>query len=175
MKTLVLYRSKSGFVKKYAEWLAEELHADLADAKTFSGNRFADYDAVVFGGGLYVSGIYGLGIIKRNLKRLQGKRVAVFASGASPPRPETVVKVRNHNFSAEQQAQVAFFYMRGGFDYGKLKPVDKVLMRLLKWRLMFKREKTPDERGMLLAYRKPQDFTRRENIRPLVKYIRGIH
>lgn len=175
MKTLVLYRSKSGFVKKYAQWLAEELHGDLKDAKTVRASEFAQYDAIVFGGGLYMTGIHGVRIIKGNLKKLQGKRVAVFASGASPARPETVVKVRDRNFTQAQQKQIGFFYMRGGFDYAKLTPVDKFLMRLLQWRLFLKREKTPDERGMLSAYRKPQDFTRRDNIRPLVKYLRGQH
>ena len=29
VKTLVVYWSKTGFVKKYAEWIAEELKADL--------------------------------------------------------------------------------------------------------------------------------------------------
>jgi len=29
MKTVVVYKSISGFTKKYAEWIAEELDADL--------------------------------------------------------------------------------------------------------------------------------------------------
>ncbi len=35
MKTAVIYRSKSGFVKKYAEWIAEETGADLFDGASF--------------------------------------------------------------------------------------------------------------------------------------------
>jgi hypothetical protein len=33
MKALVLYRSKSGFTKKYAEWIARELSAEVLEAK----------------------------------------------------------------------------------------------------------------------------------------------
>ena len=33
MKTVVVYKSISGFTKKYAEWIAHELRADLLGAK----------------------------------------------------------------------------------------------------------------------------------------------
>ena len=29
MKTLVVYTSQTGFTKKYAEWISEEIHADI--------------------------------------------------------------------------------------------------------------------------------------------------
>lgn len=31
MKTIVIYKSKTGFVRKYAEWISEELSADIYD------------------------------------------------------------------------------------------------------------------------------------------------
>lgn len=29
VNTLIIYKSKTGFTKRYATWIAEELHADL--------------------------------------------------------------------------------------------------------------------------------------------------
>ena len=31
MKTVVIYKSRTGFTKKYAEWISEELSADIFD------------------------------------------------------------------------------------------------------------------------------------------------
>jgi flavodoxin len=84
MKTLVIYKSKTGFVRKYAEWIAEELRADLFPADRIHKSLYRSYDAVIYGGGLYAGGISGIGHIKNNLADLEGKKVIVFASGASP-------------------------------------------------------------------------------------------
>ena len=49
MKTLVVYTSQTGFTKKYAGWIAEEMNADiydLNDAKKKGDDFFAGYDAI---------------------------------------------------------------------------------------------------------------------------------
>jgi len=172
MKTVVIYKSKSGFVKKYAEWITQEISADIFDAAKVSSSIFDSYDTVIYGGGLYVSGINGVKLITNNLPKLAGKKVIVFASGATPPREEDIKKVWDMNFTVEQQKQIRLFYMRGGFDYNRLTLVDKVLMNMLKWKIRLKRssERVADERGMLAAYDKPMDFTRKQNIEELVAY-----
>jgi hypothetical protein len=47
-------------------------------------------------------------------------------------------------------------------------------MNLLKLKLARKKEKTPDERGMLAAYSRPVDFTKRDRIRDLVACAAGL-
>jgi menaquinone-dependent protoporphyrinogen IX oxidase len=176
MKTVVIYRSKSGFVRKYAEWIAEELSADLIEHSKADASTFERYDAVVYGGGLYVGGINGVKIITSNMNRLEGKRVTVFASGATPPRTEALEEIVKKNFTPEQLKKLKFFYLRGGFDYGKLGFTDKALMLLMKSKLLLRKYVTknmqPDEKGLLSAYDKPVDFTKRKNIKELVDYIR---
>jgi menaquinone-dependent protoporphyrinogen IX oxidase len=173
MKTIVVYRSKSGFVKKYAEWIAAELSADLLEASRVTIHQLMAYDTVIYGGGLYAVGINGVKLITQNLDKLNGKKVIVFASGATPPREEALTEVRNKNFSPEELKRIRFFYFRGGFDYHKLKPVDKMLMNLLKWILKRKKNLTADERGMLEVYDHPADFTQKKNIDELIQYVRS--
>ncbi len=171
MKTVVLYKSKTGFVKKYAEWIAEELSADIFEASKVTSDMLTTYDVVIYGGGLYAAGINGVKLITQNLYKFEGKKVVVFATGASPCREEAINEVRNKNFTYEQQKHIRFFYLRGGFDYSKLKPFDKLLMTLLKWKMKRKKELTPDERGMLAAYDEPVDFTRKKNIDEIISYV----
>lgn len=171
MKTIVIYKSKTGFAKKYAEWIAEELSADIFDVSKVNTNMLTAYDTVIYGGGLYAVGINGVKYITQNLDKLKDKKVVVFATGASPFREEAIRDVRDKNFTSEEQKCIQFFYLRGGFDYSKLKPFDKVLMTLLKCKMKMKKELTPDERGMLASYHKPADFTRKKNIDEIITYV----
>lgn len=173
MEIIVLYKSKGGFAKKYAQWIAQELEADLYDASNISVDHLKAYDRVVFGGGLYAVGINGVKIITNNMGVLKGKKIAVFATGASPGREEVIQEVKDNNFTPEQQNDIGFFYLRGGFDYAKLGVIDKILMKLLKLKLSSKKDLTADETGMLMAYSNPVDFTRQDKIAPLVDYIRS--
>lgn len=172
MKSVVIYKSKSGFVKKYAEWIAKELSADIFESSKISNDKLADYDTIIYGGGLYAVGINGIKRIKKNISILKNKKVIVFATGASPSRAEIIDEVRNKNFTLEQQKYIQFFYLRGGYDNSKVKPFDKLLMLLLKWQLKSKDQLTADEKGMLNAYAQPVDFTRKKNIEEIIHYVK---
>jgi len=175
MKSVVIYKSKTGFTKKYAEWISEALSADLFEGSKVTANMLAAYETVIYGGGLYAVGISGVKLITKNLDKLQDKKVVVFATGASPFREEAFNEVRNTNFTSTEQKHIQFFYLRGGFDYNKLKPIYKVFMTLLKWKIKWKiirkKELTHDERGMLETYDKPADFTRKNKIDKLITYV----
>lgn len=171
MKTIVIYKSKTGFTKKYAQWIAAELSADLLEAAVVAADKLAAYDTVIYGGGLYAVGINGLKLITKNLDKLQGKKVVIFATGASPVGAEVIHEVMSKNFTPDQQKSIRFFYLRGGFDYSKLKIFEKVLMSLLKWKLKRQKQLTPDEKGMLAAYDQPVDFTRKRDIDEIVAYV----
>lgn len=48
MKTLVIYTSQTGFTKRYAEWISEEINADiydLKDVKKKTNDFFETYEA----------------------------------------------------------------------------------------------------------------------------------
>lgn len=170
MKAVVIYKSQTGFTKKYAEWIAEELAADIFHVSEANIDMLKNYDTVVYGGGLYASGISGIKFITENSDSLKGKRVIVFATGASVGRAEEIDGVKNKKFTAEQQKYIKFFYLRGGFNYEKLSSFNKILMTLLKWKLKTKKDLTADERGMLASYDHPVDFVKKKNIQELVTY-----
>jgi menaquinone-dependent protoporphyrinogen IX oxidase len=169
--TVVVYRSISGFTKKYAEWIAQECKADLFDARTISTEKLLEYSIIIFGGSLHAVGINGLNLVKESLPKLMDKKIVVFAVGASPPTEGILSKILERNFSGIDTGNLKLFYLRGGFNFGKLDLTNKILMALFRVRISFKKKKTPDEKGMLAAYSKPIDCTRRENIRELVDYI----
>ena len=131
MKTIVVYKSLSGFTEKYARWIADELDADLRERRQVKAEDVSEYDVVIYGGSLHAVGISGVDIIKENMEKFTDKKIIVFATGASPHRPEIMEEVKNRNFGPEERQRIRFFYFRGGFDYSKLGFVNKILMTLM--------------------------------------------
>lgn len=173
MKTIVIYKSKTGFAKKYAQWIAEALSADIFETSKISIDMLVDYDTVIYGAGLYAIGINGVKLITNNMDKLKDKKIVVFATGVTPSRTSDIDKIRDNNFTAEQQQYIKFFYLRGGFNYNNLTAFDKVLMTLLKWKIKCKKQLTPDETGMLAVYNKPVDFTVKKNINSIINYVKS--
>lgn len=177
MKALVVYWSKTGFTEKYAKWIAEELNADLISGEKVEKDMLDEYDMYVFGGSLHAVGIGGAQFIKKNIDIIKNKKTAVFAAGASPGRREIIEEVKAKNFRREELNAFRFFYLRGGFDFNKLSFKDKMLMRMMKWKLNKKKKSskklTEDEEGMLDAFENPVDFTDRKNIQELIEYLKN--
>jgi len=175
MKTVVVYKSKTGFAKKYAVWLAEELSADLFEASRVNINQLSGYDTVIYGGSLHAVGIIGLQLITNNIEKLKDKKLVVFATGASPSSEAVIEEIIANNIPPGKRDIIKLFYLRGGFNYDKLPLGDKVLMTLLKWKIKTKKKQkkalTRDEKGMLAAYSKPVDFTKKEFISEIVKFV----
>ncbi|BCZ47222.1 flavodoxin [Clostridium gelidum] len=173
MKTIVIYKSKTGFTRKYAEWIAEDLSADTFDISKVTINILTAYDTIIYGGSLYAIGIIGVKLITQNIDKLKDKKIVVFATGASPSREDGINEIIDKNFTQEQQKYIKFFYLRGGFNYSKLNLFDKFLMTLLKWKIKNKKQEelSSDEIGMLAIYDKPVDFTEKKNIDRIITYV----
>lgn len=172
-KTVVVYRSKTGFTKNYATWLAKRLDCTLLEGNKVSGRDLASYDTIIYGSGLYASGISGIKLITKNLEEWKSKRLIVFAVGASPNHKGIAEELIKANIPAGQQDKIEFYYLRGGFDYSRLSPFYKVLMLLKK--LQLKKIKNPDAdtKGMLASYTKPLDFTNEKNLEPIINSLLG--
>ncbi len=169
MKTIVAYRSKSGYTKKYAQWIAEELGCDIKENPELSD--IVGYDTIIYGGGMYAGGFNGGKIITRNLDKLSGKKIALFVVGSNPGRENEMKVFWDRVLTYEQQKCIGYFYLRGGFDFSKLTAADKVLMKMLKAKLQKTKDRTEDEQGMLDAYDTPVDFSDKENIKPLIEFV----
>lgn len=171
-KIVMVYRSKSGFTKNYATWIAKELDCDLLERSKVSITDLLHYDTIIYGGGLYAGGIGGVKLITKNLEKLKDKKLIVFAVGATPNRKETTKELFEMNIPANARSYVQFFYLRGGFDFSRLDLFNKFLMTLMKIKIKATKNQTADQKGMLASYSHPLDLTNIKNIEPLIKCAR---
>ncbi|MBQ8638973.1 MAG: hypothetical protein IJ468_07380 [Lachnospiraceae bacterium] len=101
---IILYQSKYGATKKYAQWLQEETGFACMETKAAKLNQVCEYDTIILGGGVYASGIAGLSFLKRNIKFLTGKKILVFCVGASPYDESAIAQIRELHFKDELSA-----------------------------------------------------------------------
>lgn len=72
-KIAVVYASKYGSTKQYAQWIAEELSADLFESNKIPINELKEFDTIIYGGGLYAGTIKGINLIIKNLELIKNK------------------------------------------------------------------------------------------------------
>lgn len=174
MKGLILYKSKYGSTKKYADWLREATGFDCLETKSARVQEVAAYDAVVLCGGVYAGGVAGLSFLKKHVAQLAGKRLAVLAVGASPSDPAMLEQCRAMHFKGDM-AQVPLFYARGAWDVAKMKPMDRLLCAMLRKAVQGKagEQVEPWMAALLQAGDDACDWTDPAQLEPLLDWLKA--
>ena len=173
-RIVVMYQSKYGATKKYAHWLSEELCSDLVETKKAAIEEIEKYDVVILGGGIYATGIAGISFLKKHYDKLKGKKVVVFAVGASPYNEKAVEEIKQRNVKGEL-SQIPCFYCRGAWNEADMSWKDRTLCNMLK-KAVSKKDSAdyePWEAALMESVGSNNDWTDKENIIPILEYIRG--
>lgn len=171
-KGIILYQSKYGATKKYAEWLSQETGYDCVETKVAKAANLQNYDVIILGGGVYASGIAGLQFLKKNIKQLSNKKTAVFAVGASPYDEKAILQIRELHFKSELN-NIPLFYCRGAWNEEKMKFADRTLCKLLQKAVAKQNpeEYEPWQKALMCAVGQKCDWTDKSYLEPLLKYI----
>lgn len=179
-KTAVIYKSKYGATKKYAQWIADELKCDLLERENVRADMLESYDTIVYGGGIYANGISGIDLLTKNYDRIKDKNIVVFTCGlADPQNSKNISRIREglkKAFTEELYRKAAVYHLRGGIDYSKLGFMHKTMMSML-YKMASKKEPSQlndEDSEMLCGYGKAVDFTNKASIEPLVSYVKGL-
>jgi len=171
-KGIILYQSKYGATKKYAEWLTEKTGYDCIETKKSDVSHLLSYDTIILGGGVYASGILGLKFLKKNINRLADKKIAVFAVGASPYDEKAIMQIRDLHFK-DTLCNIPLFYFRGRWDEEKMTFRDRTLCRMLQKAVAKQNpgEYEPWQKALMCAVGQKCDWTDKSYLEPLLKYI----
>ena len=168
MKTIIIYKSATGFTEKYAKWIAEELNAETVSWKNRRKVKFADYDKIIYGSRFFAEQIDGLKWFKKQTACLTDKKTAVFVTGASPVQTEETKIALNKNISPEEQKNMPVFYIPGGLCYERMNRMEKSMMSFFCKML----EKTEGNSEKVALLKKSYDMSSKENITPLIEAMR---
>ncbi len=173
MNGIILYRSKYGAAKKYAEWISEETGFECIETGNADIKKVAGYDTIILGGGIYAMGIAGLSYLKKNIGKLSGKKIIVFCCGASPYEEEAVKQLVSYNMK-DVLSGIPCFYCRGSWDMDKMSFKDRTLCNMLRKAVA---KKDPNklevwEKALMEAGESKCDWTDKKYIEPIIESIR---
>lgn len=192
-KAIVIYKSKYGTTKRYAEWIAGELECPAVSIENFKRSELKNYDKVIYGGALQAGGIKDLDKfmkwIKTDLKLLDmyhgGKitaedlrksgvvqrRYAIFAVGINLENEEARRQLIDINFPKEYMKQLPCFYLPGEYHPENISGVDKMIIGMAKKMIAKKKASdTTEEDELLLKHLEEGcNMVDRERIAPIVR------
>lgn len=173
MKIIVIYKSKTGFTKRYAEWIAEELKCDILDYKNFLKSSIAEYDFVIYGSRIHAGKIDGIKKIKALFSDNEIPKLIIFATGATSLAAEDAINtIWQSNFSNDELKIIPHFYMQGGLNYETMGVLDRMIMKTLAKFLSSKKDKSSDEEGFEQSIGSSYDISSREYIAPLIQFLK---
>ena len=174
MNAVVIYKSKYGSTKTYAEWISKELDCPLLNAKETKIEDILDYDTIIYGGGLYAEVIAGVSLITKNLDKLSGKKLIVYSTGITPPDcreyyDDLVIK---KNFKPEMMDKIKVYNFMGKMILDELTVVHRTAIKALKKLMSGKENPTEMEKLLIELCDKDGDFSDREAIKELIEYAK---
>jgi menaquinone-dependent protoporphyrinogen IX oxidase len=165
-KIIVLYRSKTGFSQRYAEWIAEDLACKCRPIKGLKPDDIKGYEIVIYGAGVYAGMISGVGRIKKWMEKSPEKTWIVFATGATPHEEGYEEMILKTNFHKGENRPAHFYYFLSGIDYENMGIFNRVLMKFFSGMASRKNGTTQS------AKQTSVDLANRHYIANLLSYVR---
>ncbi len=160
---IIIYKSKTGFTKKYAEMLAKQTGLSMYSADELP--KVPEGTPVIFLGWISAGRIQGLKKVKDkfNIK-------AVCASGtARKAEPDDETLIKNNDIEG-----IPFFYLRGGcLPLSQLKGADKLGMSVFLKILKCKKDQSESIAESIHNIETGCDYVSEERIAPVIKWVKS--
>lgn len=185
-KILIIYKSSTGFTKRYAELLAKRLGCALADFKNIRPAFLSGYDIIIFGTRAHAGSIDGLKKLRTILKAYNRRRpvpcasvrdtsgmahplCAIFVTGAVPAaEKDTIEHLWQNNLTEKELSRLPHFYLPAGLCYERMCFTDRMMMKGLAFMLNRKRGKTVRDIGLEKQISCSFDISSEEYLEPLI-------
>lgn len=172
-KIIVVYKSSTGFTKKYAEMIAEEINCTLADYKTVNVKMLSEYNTVVFGSRAHAGLIDGYKKAKELFQKSEANKFVLFVTGATPNTAEDVIEeFWKQNLTADELSEIPHFYMQSGLCYEKMSFWDKLMMKAAALIIKNKKDKDSNDKAFEQAITNSYDISSKTYIEPLVSFLK---
>lgn len=128
MKTIIFYKSETGFTKEYVDLLKPRIECEEAfDIKYLRKKKLKEYNNFVFLGPLRNNVILGLDKFLKNYELIKEKNIFIFAIGVEPYSEEKKENIIMAN--GLELYHVRLYFATGGFDISRFSPVKRKLVQ----------------------------------------------
>ena len=172
--TIIVYGSKYGTSKKYAEELSNRINAQAVSYTEASD--LEKYDTIVYIGAVQAGSVLGL---KKTFSGFDsdGKKIIIasvsLADAAHTKYSENIRSGIKKQLPANIYQNAKIFFLRGGIFYSSLSFMHKTLLNMLykKAVSMKEEDKTPDIMAIIETHGKDIDFSDFSTLAPIIDEI----
>lgn len=175
MKNIIIYGSHYGTTEKYAKEISNETNIEAIPFKEVT--NINQYNQIIYLGGLYAGGVYGMSKTLKKLKDVSNKKIIIATVGLADPKDEKNIKnIQNHmkkQLNEEILKNSKIFHLRGAIDYSKLNFIHKTMMKALviKINRTSTDKKTIEDELIVKTYNKNIDFVDLSSLKEIVDEI----
>jgi menaquinone-dependent protoporphyrinogen IX oxidase len=175
-RAIVVYSSRRGSTKQYAEWIAEDLDCEavsITDPR-MKGLNLYEYDCIIYGGWIRGSGIVDFDKFAKMLDDELMSRLIVFGVGFADETAENYAQVWGYSLGKidpKNNHRVLLYILGGRYDPSAVTGLDKFLMKTMRAVLLSGSTIEARSQANMMKERIDNgcDLVRRENIDSLIK------
>lgn len=175
MNGIIIYGSKYGSTKYYAEKLSER--TGLPAVSYNKHPEFKDRNIIIYMGGLYAGGVLGLSSTFRNFTLSDKQKLIIVTVGVSDPNQQSVISDIQNSMKDQISNQLfrraEIYHLRGKIDYQNLSLSHRAMMALMHKSLKSVpyENQTAENQAFLDTYGKEADFTDLAFLNPIIEEI----
>lgn len=165
MRGIIIYKSKYGSTKQYAEWLHDETGFELYEVKQCPAD-LSQYDVVVIGSNVHAGKVSLAGWIRNRWPLLQEKDVYLLLVNITAD-PQLVANFVPQSLPPEIATQLKVFPVGGRYLLEQMTGFDRTIIKMVA-----SLQKDPAIKQELLTER---DWVNKDNLRDLLAQINSQH
>ena len=177
MKSVILYGSRYGSARRYAQELSKQ--TDIPAVSYQEAPPLSKLETIVYIGALYAGGVLGLTKTLRRQSFGEHQRLVIVTVGLADPdilqNRENIRNALQKQIPAQLYGRAAVFHLRGAIDYQALSLGHRTMMALLHRSLQKKPAEawSEEDKALMETYGKRADFVDFASLRPIVNEIQG--
>ena len=158
MVKAIIYQSKTGHTKEYAENLSKELNIpcySVSDAK----EKINKKDEII-----YLSWVRATTLVGYKKMNKKYKILGIGAVGAYPKSLEYTKQLKDYNHINQE-----LFYLRGGINYEKLSKFYGKLLKIVGKAIAME---NPRDKAMIQLFAVGGNFVNKKQLKPMIDYMK---
>ncbi len=166
MAGAVVYQSRYGSTRQYAEWLSQSLQMELFSLNEMKDKNIAQFSEIVFCSPVYYGKILLSRYIKKTWNLFKGKKLYLLVvAGVDENAKEDIQNMINLNFKPIILSRLKWFYLGGRMELERLKLMEKFIVKRLAKIIEDEKERDKLQNGY--------DMIERKKLDPVIATIRG--
>ena len=174
-KVAIVYTSKFGHTKQYADWLLAHLgkeEADVINVAGFNPTQLLAYKLIIFASCVYGDKMPIMEFVKKNIMGISTAKTMFLAVGwYTNDSEEAVQKLIEENYPDQFKGKVPLYVVNSGIDKKKISVADKA--KLIASQVMIEKKdgRSNDDINILAIMKGYSDPTAEENLASIKKGI----